>query len=83
MLRESTSKFVTEHPDATVFIFSSWDLFTTVLDDPVQYGFKEEDRSKNGGGIWVDRLHPTTKMHEIIAKGIVEYLKSVSPGETK
>ena len=71
------------HPDATVFIFSSWDLFTTVLDNPVRYGFKEEDRSKNGGGIWVDRLHPTTKMHEIIAKGIVEYLKSISPGDTK
>lgn len=71
--------FGEEHQDASVLVFSSWDLFTAVLDNPVQYGFKEDDSSKARGGIWVDRLHPTTKMHKIIAEKIVDYLISIEP----
>ncbi|KZT08256.1 carbohydrate esterase family 16 protein [Laetiporus sulphureus 93-53] len=71
--------FSTAHPDATVLQFSSWDTFNRVLDDPVAHGFATEDVRKSGGGIWVDHLHPTSRMHDWIAKDLADFLASRTP----
>jgi len=55
-------------------IYSSYDTSTRVLDDPISHGFIFDDISKEGGGIWVDHLHPTSAMHEIIAKNMAHFL---------
>ena len=59
----------------TMVIYSSWETFTRVLNDPTMYGFKAEDTKKMGGSIWVDHIHPTSRVHAFIAEDLDEFLK--------
>ncbi|KLO14732.1 hypothetical protein SCHPADRAFT_825871 [Schizopora paradoxa] len=77
-LRSQGNTFATTNPEASLFIFSSYDLFESILDDPERFGFVPEDTKKRGGAIWFDHIHPTTKMHKLIAEDIVSYLRSIS-----
>lgn len=76
-LHTSARSFHEKHPDASILMFSSWETFTRVLDDPVTYGFSTTDVSKSGGRIWMDFLHPTTKMHGIIAEDMWKFLNEI------
>lgn len=78
------AQFSATHEDATVLIFSSYDTFSRVLNDPKTHGFREIDARKSGGGIWADALHPTTGMHEILERDIFAFLEAVkqTPEET-
>lgn len=78
LLRVHASQFAQDHEDATVIIYSSWETFSRVLDHPVQYGFEAGDEKKSGGSIWVDHIHPTSKMHDELAKDVVALLRGVS-----
>ena len=60
-------------------IFSSWETFNRVLDRPVSFGFPSKDVQKERGSIWIDHLHPTSKMHNIIARDIGAFLAAQSP----
>ncbi|RPD66148.1 hypothetical protein L226DRAFT_542781 [Lentinus tigrinus ALCF2SS1-7] len=75
-LREHVIKFAADHPDVTTLLFSSCDTFTRVLDDPKAHGFAPEHVSRSGGDIWVDNLHPSTKMHDWIAHDVAKFLHS-------
>lgn len=76
-LRAEAEKFATSHDEATVLIYSSWATFTKVLDDPTAFGFAQEDVRKPAGSIWVDRLHPTSALHGVIAEDMGQFLGSV------
>ena len=80
-LKEFSLGFARRHPDATVLICSSWVTFTRVLDDPTAFGFEEGDQSKRGGSIWLDHSHPTSKMHDEIAKDVLSLLRSLKPSQ--
>ena len=56
-------------------MYSSWDLFNKVHDDLKAFGFTQSDVKKRGGRIWMDHIHPTSRMHEIIADDLDEFLK--------
>lgn len=75
---ETLSSFVdafeSAHPSATCFVYSSYDLFTRILDKPGKYGFREGDEGTAGGSIWADHLHPTSKLHEILAGELEVFL---------
>jgi phospholipase/lecithinase/hemolysin len=73
--------FASSREDASVFYFSSFDLFDKVIDNPLDYGFTSAERKKYGPEMWADSTHPTSKMHDILAKGIAEFLKSCNPSE--
>ncbi|KZP09944.1 carbohydrate esterase family 16 protein [Athelia psychrophila] len=77
LLAKNVHSFASSHQDVTALIFSSHATFTRVLNDPTAHGFQEEDVDKEAGSIWVDALHPTTKMHEVIASDISAFLESV------
>ena len=77
LLPKFSSEFASRHVDATVFVFSSYETFTRVLDDPEKYGFDAADKSKQGGTIWCDHAHPTSKMHDEIAKDLIVFLSNV------
>ncbi|CCM04610.1 uncharacterized protein FIBRA_06792 [Fibroporia radiculosa] len=77
-LRSRISVFSTSHPAATVMLFSSWDTFMRILNDPISHGFEKEDIAKSRGSFWVDHLHPTTKVHDWIAKDLYEFLVAQS-----
>ena len=74
--------FYAKHPDSSVLIFSSWDTFEKILNDPIKYGFTKDDASKAGGRIWMDYLHPSTDVHEVIADDILKFLKSFPSNQT-
>ncbi|KAF7374855.1 hypothetical protein MSAN_00371500 [Mycena sanguinolenta] len=38
-LTDAATQFAAAHPDATVLIYSAWDTFTALLDDPASHGF--------------------------------------------
>lgn len=76
-LSSNARVFATSHPDATVLLFSSAATFNALLDEPLAYGFEESDRHKADGGIWYDRLHPTSKVHDFVARDFAEFLASV------
>ena len=82
-LREHVAKFSANHPDTTTFLFSSWNTFTRVLDDPVGHGFGPEHVGRCGGDIWTDNLHPSTKMHDWIAHDISKFLETQPSYESK
>jgi hypothetical protein len=78
-LSKSAQTFSVAHRDATVMIFSSWETFNRVLDDPVSYGFPVEDVQEQRGSIWIDHLHPTSKMHDIITRDLGTFLVAQPP----
>jgi hypothetical protein len=60
--------------DLSVFIFSSWDTFMSILDYPDAYNFEEGDVDEPQGRIWMDHLHPTSEVHAILAKHLYKFL---------
>lgn len=74
-LKMSATAFSSTHPDASVMIFSSWQTFTNVLTDPEAYGFLEKDTKKRGS-IWIDHIHPTSKVHAVITRDLVQFLSA-------
>ncbi|KAK7058052.1 glycosyltransferase family 32 protein [Favolaschia claudopus] len=77
-LRDSVQKFSSAHPDARVLTFSAFDAFNRILDNLGEHGIPEEDASRSGGTVWRDHLHPTSKIHQIFARDLVEFLKGAN-----
>ncbi|KAI4525060.1 hypothetical protein K525DRAFT_266440 [Schizophyllum commune Loenen D] len=69
--------FAKEHPDATILIFSSARVIDSILDDPDVYGLPPSNVRKANGAIWMDRLHPTSAVHDVLAKEMTEFLGGV------
>ncbi|KAJ7479174.1 SGNH hydrolase-type esterase domain-containing protein [Mycena latifolia] len=76
-LRQSVAKFAAAHPGARILTFSAFDTFTRILDNPKQYGFPAKDVSAAGGAVWRDHLHPTSKVHRVLAQDLAAFLNSV------
>lgn len=76
-LRQAVEAFTSSKQDTTAIICSSYATFTRVLDNPGDFGFKEGDQKKRNGTIWVDHLHPTSKMHHEIARDVSTLLSSI------
>ncbi|KAI0792720.1 hypothetical protein C8Q75DRAFT_578347 [Abortiporus biennis] len=66
-LKDLTTKFVEESTLASLFLFSTNQVVTEILDNPTTYDFQEDDVDQEGGGIWMDELHFTSEVHTIIA----------------
>jgi len=75
-------EWASSHPDITAFLYSSWDTFSRVLDNPSAFGFDPSDIDQAGGAIWVDRLRPTSAMHRVIADDLASFLDAQSPPGT-
>ncbi|KAJ7198856.1 hypothetical protein GGX14DRAFT_373753 [Mycena pura] len=75
-LKKAAAAFAAAHVDATVMIYSSWDTFTALLDDPVAHGFLPRDVRKAGAAIWLDFLHPTSRVHDFIARDVSTFLST-------
>lgn len=79
LLPKQASDFVGSHPGTTALVYSSYDTFVRVLDNPTEYGLESDDVSRHGGGIWCDHLHPTSKMHNEVAKDLLVFLSDIAP----
>ena len=60
-----------------MLLYSSHATFTKILDNPEKYDFKAADVRRQGGSVWVDQLHPTSKVHRVVAQEVAEFLETV------
>ncbi|KAG8978941.1 hypothetical protein FRB90_008237 [Tulasnella sp. 427] len=75
--------FTARHPDASVFLFDLWELFERMLTKPQDFGFSATAGRGFDGEMYWDSVHPTSAVHRIMAKAIVDYLAGEDVGEDK
>lgn len=85
-LNSHCTSFALSTPQATILLFSAHTVISNILDEPEDYGFRDEDVTEEGGKIWSDELHLTGEVHKVLADKIVRALsslegKSVSKGD--
>ncbi|RPD55367.1 hypothetical protein L226DRAFT_491896 [Lentinus tigrinus ALCF2SS1-7] len=73
MLRRRAEQFSEAHQDATVLVFSSWDLFNRVLSDPHSVGLPQ---STDWETLFVDGFHPSSVLHRIVSQEILEFFSN-------
>ena len=78
-LRLGIQHFCHTHPGASAFLFSSYRLFESILDMPEVYGFNSEHAREPCGTVWMDSLHPTSKVHDHIASNLADFLQEIAP----
>ncbi|GLB40125.1 hypothetical protein LshimejAT787_0706350 [Lyophyllum shimeji] len=71
VLQAQTTEFGLSSTEATVFLFSTHQVLTDVLEDPLEYDFSEDDPSNEGGCIWMDDLHLTSEVHDILGERLL------------
>lgn len=73
--------FANRHPKISVAVYDLHTLFTTVLDSPQKYGFKDATSGCHTSDcIWVDEgPHSTYGMHKIIAADMAHFLGNPTP----
>ncbi len=77
-LQESASPPGTQDSGApTCLYFSSYKVFSEILDSPGAKGYPSEDVKKAGGSIWMDQLHATAAVHKDVAHELAKFLRSV------
>ncbi|KAM5539794.1 hypothetical protein V8D89_006607 [Ganoderma adspersum] len=77
LLRSQMAEFGSSSKEATVLLFSPHQVLTEVLEDPLEYDFSEDDPTIDGGGIWVDDLHLTSEVHDILGEQLFKSLLSL------
>jgi len=75
VLAQSAAAFGNTNQDASVFLWSAWDTFTSVLNDPTKFNITNP--TTVGGGAWHDPIHPTSLIHQRIANDLSGYLLSL------
>ncbi|EPQ58338.1 hypothetical protein GLOTRDRAFT_57235 [Gloeophyllum trabeum ATCC 11539] len=80
-LREHCKAFAADHPDASVFIYSAHRTFSRILNDPISHGFSSLDTVTAFGEVWVDQVHPTSRIHDWVAKDFAAFLYNRKPYE--
>ncbi|KAF8189347.1 SGNH hydrolase-type esterase domain-containing protein [Pholiota molesta] len=71
VLQAQTTEFGLSSKEATVLLFSPHQVLTDVLEDPLEYDFSEDDPSNEGGCIWMDDLHLTSEVHDILGERLL------------
>ena len=74
LLVEHASDLASTTEQATVLVFSSHRVLTDILDHPTLHGFTEDNVTEQGGAIWIDGLHLTPAVHELIAQRVYRAL---------
>jgi len=82
ILRENVEAFSSANEDVTTMILSSWYFFKRVFATPSEYGFEEGDIRKRYGPVWADHIHPTSRMHELFAARVNEFLSGHPAGNS-
>lgn len=77
-LRFRSEAFISDTSQATLFLFSTHEVVSEILDDPEEFGFSEDDVTQEEGAIWQDELHFTSEVHAILAEHIEKALRSTN-----
>ncbi|KAL6304607.1 hypothetical protein BKA93DRAFT_270144 [Sparassis latifolia] len=77
VLTAKAPHFASENTHASVFLFSAHAAISSVLDDPLAFGFSADDAGAEGGQIWADEMHLTSAVHAVVARRLEEALRAV------
>jgi hypothetical protein len=77
LLMDGLQVFKKKHPDCTVMLFSLYQTFSVLLEDLETYGFPPSHRHTSRGQVWIDHLHPTSRVHELLAHFLSDFLSDV------
>jgi phospholipase/lecithinase/hemolysin len=81
-LPQFANRFSNDHLDISVAVYDVNTPFTTVLDNPQKYGFKDAvSICHTSECIWADIVHSTFAMHKILALNIARFLENPSATE--
>jgi len=73
-LTSFSKTFNDRHADLSLAIYDAYSVFTSVLDDPEKHGFRDVLSICYEECIWHDHIHPTAKVHELLAEGLLTLL---------
>jgi len=76
-LYEAIERFCAAHDDVSVFLFSAFKAFDSLLDRPETFGLKAEDVRQFNGTVWFDHIHPTSQVHDFIANHVAIFLTGI------
>lgn len=62
---------------ASVMLFSCYESMSMILDNAKAFGLVETDLQKIGGSIWVDHIHPTSVVHDLIARDLSRFIGKI------
>ena len=65
------------HTGASVMLFSCYESMSMILDNAEAFGLVEKDLRKIGGSIWVDHIHPTSVVHDLIARDLSRFIGKI------
>ncbi|KAG8949826.1 hypothetical protein FRC03_000229 [Tulasnella sp. 419] len=74
LLPDNIETFVASHPRSTMFLFDAHRLFSEIMGHPPDYGFPPLAGLAGDGQIWVDNIHPTQEVHDIVAQRLAIFL---------
>ncbi|KAG8969441.1 hypothetical protein FRC05_001076 [Tulasnella sp. 425] len=77
------TEFITGHPDASAFVFDTWELFERLLTNPSEFGFSSNAGRGFDQEMYWDNIHPTSAVHQILAKAVADFLAGEDVGEDK
>lgn len=70
------------HSNTSTFLYSSSAFFNGLLDNPTVFGFDAGQGRKMGGYVWIDHIHPTSRVHDCLASDIASFLSNISAAPT-
>ena len=71
LLKTQTTDFGNSYEEATMILFSSYQVLAEVLEDPTEFDLGEDDPDTEGGGFWEDDFHLTSDIHDILAERLL------------
>lgn len=76
-LYHRVKRFSEEHDDASFMLIDTVPLFNQVLDNPEEFGARDEFciGGYDDGCVWADNFHPGRILHEFIARNVVKELE--------
>jgi phospholipase/lecithinase/hemolysin len=83
LLPAYVANFTASHEGVRSIVYDAYSLFSEILDRPHWYGFKDNTSytcigCTNGtGDFWANNYHPTTQVHERLARDMVANLTAV------
>ncbi|KAG8911870.1 hypothetical protein FRC01_005433 [Tulasnella sp. 417] len=75
------TEFTVRHPDASVFVFDTWELFERMLTNPADFGFSAGAGRGFDQEMYWDSIHPTSAVHRVVAKVVADFLAGEDVGE--
>ena len=70
----SVGQFSARHPEIVALLFDAHAAFAKFFADPTKYGLPIDAGRAFDQAAYVDHIHPTTRVHDLLAKEVAMFL---------